>query len=169
MDAGAGTYALILESAGRKPVAVGQLGTLDLRAGFYVYVGSALGPGGLQARINRHFDPSRPIHWHIDCLKRVTRIVEVWYLADPIRREHSWAKALANLPSASIPMPGFGSSDCDCPAHLFAFPTAPKLATFARALARTRGAGKAGTLRRLLPGDYLSLPTGNRGAPTGTR
>jgi Uri superfamily endonuclease len=134
-----------------------------------VYVGSALGPGGLAARIGRHLDSARPLRWHLDYLKRATRIVEIWCVANPLRREHAWANALGSLPNAAIPMPGCGSSDCDCPAHLFAFPTAPKLATFARALARTRGAGKPGTLRRLLPGDYLSLPTGNRGAPTGTR
>lgn len=137
-----GAYALILESARPARLAVGHLGSIDLRPGCYVYVGSALGPGGLPARIARHLDPTRPIHWHIDSLKRTTRAVEVWYVVDPVRREHAWAGAIASLRNASIPMPGFGSSDCHCPAHLFRFPTAPKLATFKRALARTRGAGR---------------------------
>lgn len=137
-----GTYALILQSAGNERVPIGRLGRLDLPPGAYAYVGSALGPGGLQARIARHLDPSRPIHWHIDYLKRATRVVEVWYVVDPVRREHAWARAFGGRSNASIPTPGFGSSDCHCPAHLFRFPTAPKLATFKRALAHTRGAGR---------------------------
>lgn len=141
---------MILETARRAIVTVGRLHDLDLRPGFYAYVGSALGSGGLYARITRHLDPARPLHWHIDYLKPATRIVEVWYVVDTVRREHAWAKALAGIPNASIPTPGFGSSDCRCPAHLFCFPTAPKLATFKRAIARTRGAGK-GSVRSFRP------------------
>ena len=137
-----GTYALVLESAASEVVAVGRLGRIDLRRGFYVYAGSALGPGGLRARIGRHLDPGRPLHWHVDYIKVAMRIVEVWYVADPVRREHAWARALGDLQNASIPLPGFGASDCRCAAHLFRFPTAPGLAAFTRALGRTRGAGK---------------------------
>jgi Uri superfamily endonuclease len=143
-----GTYALILESAGYARVPVGRLGPLDLPPGVYAYVGSALGPGGLRARIARHLDPTRPRHWHIDYLKRATRVAEVWYVVDPVRREHAWASAFGSLSNALIPMKGFGSSDCSCPAHLFYFPTKPTLASFRRALARTRGTGK-GPVRAL--------------------
>lgn len=167
-----GTYALVLESAARTVVAVGRLGRIDLRGGFYVYVGSALGPGGLQARTGRHLDAGRPVHWHIDYLKHATRIVEIWYVADSVRREHAWARVIGDLSNATIPMPGFGASDCRCAAHLFHFPTRPRLATFARALGRARGAG-AGPYRVFRPAsapDDLSPATGNRGAPsTATR
>lgn len=131
-----GTYALILESAGCARVQVGRLGALDLRSGTYVYVGSALGPGGLRARVARHLDPARPLHWHVDALKGATRATCVWYVADPVRREHAWASALGALRNAALPLAGFGSSDCDCPAHLFYFPSRPRVATFARALGR---------------------------------
>ena len=167
-----GTYALVLESAARAVVEVGRLGRIRLHRGFYVYVGSALGPGGLRARIGRHLDPGCAIHWHVDYLKRATRIVEIWYVADPVRREHAWARAIGDLSNATIPIPGFGASDCRCATHLFHFPTRPRLATFARALGRTRGAG-AGPYRVFRPAsapDDLSPATGNRGAPpTGTR
>ena len=145
-----GTYALVLENARPARVAVGRLGSIDLRRGFYVYVGSALGQGGVRARVGRHLVPSRAVHWHIDYLKRAAHILEVWYLLDPIRREHAWAEALGGLAGASIAMPGFGASDCRCAAHLFHFPSAPRLATFARALRRTHegGAGRQ-SLRRL--------------------
>jgi Uri superfamily endonuclease len=140
-DRASGTYALLLRTETSESKRVGKLGRIHLRPGYYAYVGSALGPGGLHARIARHLDPTRPIHWHIDSLKRATRVVEVWYVVDPVRREHAWARAIGDMRNASIPMPGFGSSDCTCPAHLFYFPTQPKLANFKRALARTRGAG----------------------------
>lgn len=145
-----GTYALILESAGYESVRVGRLGALDLPPGVYAYVGSALGPGGLQARVARHLDPTRPRHWHVDYLKRAARIVAVWYVVDPVRREHAWASAFASVSQASIPMKGFGSSDCNCPAHLVYFPTQPTLASFKRALARTRGTGR-GLVRTFRP------------------
>lgn len=147
---GRGTYVLLLGCAGCPNLSAERPGRIDPRLGFHAYVGSALGPGGLRSRIARHLDPTRPIHWHIDPLKRVSRIVEVWYAVDPIRREHAWARALASLSDATIPMMGFGSSDCNCPAHLFHFPTAPRLATFKRAIARTRGAGN-GLLRVFRP------------------
>jgi len=166
-----GTYAVVLESTARAVVEVGQLGPIDLRRGSYVYVGSALGPGGLHARIGRHLDPGRPVHWHFDYLKHAMRIVEIWYVADPMRREHSWARTLGDLSNATIPMPGFGASDCRCASHLFHFPTAPRLARFARALGRTRGAG-AGPYRVFRPAsapDDLSPATGNRGAHSSGR
>lgn len=137
-----GTYVLVAHAADSSYLAVGRLGCLRLDTGFLAYVGSALGPGGLRARIARHLDPARSMHWHIDYLKRATRTVEVWYVVDPIRREHAWARALAGLPHASIPMQGFGSSDCNCAAHLVHFPAAPERAAFRDALDRTRGAGK---------------------------
>lgn len=146
-----GTYALILESARPARLAVGRLGSIDLRVGCYAYVGSALGPGGLQARVGRGLGPRRAVHWHIDYLKRATRIVEVWYVLDPVRREHAWAEALGGLAGASIPMPGFGASDCGCAAHLFCFPSVPRLATFVRALRRAdaAGGGSGQSIRRL--------------------
>jgi len=49
-----GTYALILVAEEQQSAEIGKLGALDVQPGFYVYVGSARGPGGLKARIARH-------------------------------------------------------------------------------------------------------------------
>jgi len=63
-----GTYALLLYSASDAEIRVGRLGHMRLQSGFYVYVGSALGPGGVRARVRHHLlDSPRP-HWHIDYL-----------------------------------------------------------------------------------------------------
>ena len=40
-----GTYALVLQVTARESLQIGRLGKLELRRGFYVYVGSASGPG----------------------------------------------------------------------------------------------------------------------------
>ena len=127
-----GTYSLILSSSIEKPVNVGQLGTLFIKPGFYVYIGSAFGPGGLTARIRHHLKNSRRPHWHIDYLAPKLSLCEIWYSYDPVRREHQWAEAHAGARHASIPLPGFGSSDCCCPSHLFFYTSKPSGRNFSR-------------------------------------
>jgi Uri superfamily endonuclease len=53
-----GTYALILSCSTNIRVQIGRLGTMLLQPGYYVYLGSALGSGGLRARIAHHQKPS---------------------------------------------------------------------------------------------------------------
>jgi Uri superfamily endonuclease len=57
-----GTYALLLSSASRATIAVGRLGDLLLQPGFYVYVGGALGSGGVRARSARHMRSAERPH-----------------------------------------------------------------------------------------------------------
>ena len=114
-----GTYILILHASRPFQAQIGKLGRLDGESGFYIYVGSAFGPGGLRARIGRHLQPTNRLHWHIDYLRQQLPIQTIWYCADTVRREHRWANALAESAMLSIPLAHFGSSDCRCPAHLF--------------------------------------------------
>jgi len=120
IPAAPGTYALALRCGSRRSVRIGRLGVLQLRPGWYVYVGSAFGPGGLRARIGHHLRVARRPHWHVDYLRRRTRLVAVWYVCGA-RCEHEWAQRLGAVPGAAMPLAGFGSSDCHCPAHLFQF------------------------------------------------
>ncbi len=120
-----GTYALVLGSSKMKTITIGKLGTLFLKPGFYVYIGSAFGPGGLQARINHHLKNSSRPHWHIDYLSPTLRLCEIWYTYDPTRCEHQWAEIHAATRGAFIPLPGFGSSDCRCRSHLFFYHSQP--------------------------------------------
>ena len=114
-----GTYVLWLRCAIQGERSIGKLGTLHLQPGYYAYVGSAFGPGGLRARIQHHLrTPKRP-HWHIDYLREVTIAQEIWFIHGDRCMEHRWAGRLAQLPEVRIPLAGFGSSDCRCPAHLF--------------------------------------------------
>jgi Uri superfamily endonuclease len=101
------------------------LGDLQVRPGCYVYVGSAFGPGGLAARIKHHVNRSSRPHWHIDYVCPLLKVVEIWYTTDRIRREHQWAELHAHSRIAHTPLPGFGSSDCRCPSHLFFYKSKP--------------------------------------------
>jgi len=127
-----GTYALILRLPQPTTISVGKLGTFAFRAGWYAYPGSARGPGGLAARVSRHVRTSKTLHWHIDHLRAHAAPVAVWYATGAERRECRWAKGLAELPGASTPVPGFGASDCRCPAHLILLPARPDRLAFAQ-------------------------------------
>jgi Uri superfamily endonuclease len=125
MHSDPGTYTLILSSAVAKPVNIGKLGTLFVKPGFFVYVGSAFGPGGLKARIKHHINHSSRPHWHLDYLSPALKLCEIWYTYDQMRREHQWATIHSQAKKASVPLPGFGSSDCRCLSHLFFYKTKP--------------------------------------------
>ena len=125
-----GTYALILKSTKAASIPVGKLGTLQLRPGFFVYVGSAHGPGGLWGRLAHHLESTARPHWHVDYLRAHTNPQEVWYCCGRRLWEHRWARCLGTQRGASIPLAGFGSSDCTCESHLFFFRGAPSYSTF---------------------------------------
>ena len=134
MNALPGTYALILQADHRRVVRIGRLGQLAVEPGCYVYVGSALGPGGVRARVGHHTRLATRPHWHIDYLRRAAALRHVWYSYDSVRREHAWADIFAHMRGASIPLPGFGASDCACLTHLYFFSRQPRLDTFRRRL-----------------------------------
>jgi Uri superfamily endonuclease len=98
---------------------------MQLQPGFYVYVGSALGTGGVRARLARHMRHAERPHWHIDYLRRHTTLEEIWFCCDRKSREHVLARRIAGMPKVLVPMLGFGSSDCDCESHLFFFEKRP--------------------------------------------
>jgi Uri superfamily endonuclease len=125
-----GTYALILSCTSNARIRVGRLGTILLQHGYYVYVGSALGPGGLRARIAHHQKLSPRPHWHIDYLRAHTRLHSVWLRCDGRRHEHEWARAMLKMKDVTIPLPGFGASDCSCPSHLYFFKDRPRRTNF---------------------------------------
>lgn len=125
-----GTYILVLRSADEQTVRVGALGSLTITTGVYAYVGSAFGPGGVRARVQRHARTGGSTHWHVDYLRSVTTLDEVWYTHDSERRECLWASVLRNGSEASTPLTGFGASDCQCPAHLIEFESRPRMNSF---------------------------------------
>lgn len=120
-----GTYALVFECRGAHAIGIGKLGTLDLTPGYYIYVGSAFGPGGIRARIKHHINRSMKPHWHIDYLKSHCRLDEIWIEYSDQRHESMWVAELAGSERTTVPLNGFGASDGDADSHLFYFNSPP--------------------------------------------
>ncbi len=125
-----GTYILIAHLPTLSTLTIGRLGSFPFAAGWYAYVGSAFGAGGLRGRLKHHLGQGSRPHWHMDYLARAASIAEIWYLASHSGHEHDWASLLMTLPDAALPVPRFGASDCQCPAHLFYFPARPAFDAF---------------------------------------
>lgn len=130
-DSRPGTYALVLALEAPVELRIGSLGQIQFDSAFYLYTGSAFGPGGLAARVRHHLEPVRRAHWHIDHLRQRAEVLAVWHNASRQRLECHWAEAAAAYTGTSA-VPGFGSSDCYCESHLFAVRTLPSLAAFRR-------------------------------------
>ncbi len=122
-----GTYCLVFHCSTSSTVTIGKLGTYQIYPGYYCYIGSAFGRGGLKSRINRHLQINKRTHWHFDYLRPYLTPVEIYYSTDTIKRECQWAELLLEDEQSSIPIKKFGSSDCNCTAHLFYYQVNPQL------------------------------------------
>lgn len=111
LPAAKGTYVLIAFVSRMKRLEVGRLGVCDLAPGFYAYVGSAFGPGGLRARLGHHLESVAEPHWHIDYLLAHAEPVEVWYGLSDRKLERTFAEVLEQSSSFRMPIHRFGSSD----------------------------------------------------------
>ncbi|KAF1078538.1 DUF123 domain-containing protein [Methanogenium sp. MK-MG] len=119
-----GIYCLILKTEGAV-LCVGALGELQFPAGYYIYVGSALGPGGL-ARVTRHIrvyqgtGDYRP-RWHIDRLLTDSRfVVTAAVCGETIDRlECTLARRFRENGVRGFGCSDCRCSDCRCSSHLF--------------------------------------------------
>lgn len=130
-DAAGGTYSLVYELREAARIEVGALGECAFPAGAYAYVGSAHGSNGL-GRVARHCRVAsgdhEVRHWHVDYLGGHPDSTLVAAVASPnttveCRVARRLRSSNASPPegdprSLSVPVPRFGSSDCDCRAHL---------------------------------------------------
>lgn len=115
-----GTYLLCIRL--REPVdtVVGSLGAVSFPAGWYLYVGSALGPGGF-SRVSRHRELARgertTVHWHIDHLLTVelSRLSGTYYFPDMAVECATACRFDGEV------VTGFGATDCRCSSHLAYF------------------------------------------------
>ena len=129
-DSRPGSYVLLMYLRRGQAVTVGSLGPCVFSRGWYLYVGSAFGPGGVEARCNHHRRISQNPRWHVDYLRRIAPLRAIWFTHDRIAQEHRWAAVLRHSTDLELPLPGFGASDCDCPSHLYRAPKRPDLGHF---------------------------------------
>ncbi len=109
---------LVVEAHGE--TTVGRLGRQRFD-GIYLYVGSALGPGGFK-RVERHRavaqGRSKTRRWHIDYLLGLGQLRGVLLFETQDKAmECALARELAR--AAEPVIVGFGASDCRCRTHLF--------------------------------------------------
>ena len=129
-----GSYLLIFSSTQRGSIQVGRVGTLALVHGYYLYIGSAFGPGGVRARVSHHYRISQRPHWHLDYIRPLLSLRQVCYSVDAVRYEHDWATALYRKLDMQVPMPGLGASDCRCHSHFLFTPDRPEPSSILKAL-----------------------------------
>ena len=112
-----GAYVLLIRLEKERKIRVGSLGDIDFRAGRYCYVGSAYGPGGLEARISRHLRKDKRERWHIDHLLKYAEIEEVF-----VKEGGNEVSIAAELSEKCRGIRGFGASDSPLDSHLFICP-----------------------------------------------
>jgi len=104
---------------------------METEPGYYIYVGSAFGPGGVRARVSRHLQREKAKRWHLDFLRESVTFREVWYSHAPEHLEHVWARIFQDM-AGVLPVEGFGCTDCKCRSHLFRTQGRPDLEAFSR-------------------------------------
>lgn len=118
-----GIYCLIIRLFQRHRIKIGCLGTFSFPAGFYVYAGSA--QNSLGRRIERHLRQEKKMHWHIDYLLLHGQVMFVHTYPGEKHMECMLSHKIGNIKNASVPVKGFGSSDCSCVSHLYFFQDNP--------------------------------------------
>jgi sugar fermentation stimulation protein A len=110
-----GSYLIVLRKKRAGTCRIGKLGRIRFEKGYYIYVGSGL--ANLAKRIERHRRLEKKKHWHIDYLRATCEWVGALPILTADDLECAIAKRFRKLAEEEIP--GFGSSDCACPSHLF--------------------------------------------------
>jgi Uri superfamily endonuclease len=112
-----GIYCIVIDLPKTTRIRVGSLGEFEFRPGIYVYVGSAL--SGIEKRVGRHRSSSKKTRWHIDYLLTKAEVMSVIAIPSGDKSvECAVAKSLLKCEDATVPVRGFGSSDCSCDSHL---------------------------------------------------
>ena len=114
LPVGPGAYVLLIQLFDIVPIKLVRQPEVTLHPGHYLYCGSARGPGGIKARVGRHMQKDKNIRWHVDRLTAKGAVLGAWVF--PGGDECDLVAMLAGMP---VPIPGFGSSDCEiCSSHL---------------------------------------------------
>ncbi len=112
-----GAYLLAIRLDTPINIALPRIGACSLSPSWYLYAGSANGPGGMGARVCRHFRRDKPRHWHVDRL--TTACSHIAALLMPDGHECTLVDTLLVSGRFVPAIAGFGSSDCRrCNSHL---------------------------------------------------
>jgi len=121
-----GSYILVIYLKKQSTIKIGSLGKISFNKGYYLYVGSAMGPNGsstLINRVRRHIldAKDKKLHWHIDyLLSSSNSFIKKLYLI-PSLQSYECIIAQEILLCSENYIKDFGSSDCQCKSHLLYF------------------------------------------------
>ncbi|MBY9001934.1 MAG: GIY-YIG nuclease family protein [Candidatus Heimdallarchaeota archaeon] len=115
-----GTYLLYIQVSEILLITIKER-KIPIEEGYYLYVGSAYGSGGLASRLHRHLRKKKKNHWHIDKITTSTKtsINGILVLAEQ-KVECTLSKILSGIENV-IAIKEFGNSDCkkNCMSHFF--------------------------------------------------
>ena len=124
-----GVYVLWLYLPQTCSITIGKLGKFPFEQGVYAYVGRA--QRNLEQRVARHRRLDKKFHWHIDYFRAKADFLGATLFFDHTRDKECWlVRELMRIPTSLFPVPGFGSSDCECGSHFVYLPLAwPRVST----------------------------------------
>ena len=111
-----GAYQLMLRLDQDTVIHIGALGERKFSAGVYVYTGRA--SRYLGRRLRRHLSKEKSLRWHIDYLLQYAHIFSIRIFPFAAGEECAINDETLSKSHCSIPVLGFGSSDCSCRSHL---------------------------------------------------
>ena len=114
-----GSYFLVIRLAGDRNVRT-KAREFQLRAGYYVYVGSAM--NSLEKRVARHFSKEKKLHWHIDYLLREAGLLRAYLIPSEERLEERLSLEVSRF---GEPVEGFGAGDVKVSTNLYRFGKEP--------------------------------------------
>ena len=114
-----GSYFLVMRLAGDRNVRT-KAREFPLRAGYYVYVGSAM--NSLEKRVARHFSKEKKLHWHIDYLLREAELLRAYLIPSEERLEERLSLEVSRF---GEPVEGFGAGDVKVSTNLYRFDREP--------------------------------------------
>ncbi len=114
-----GSYFLVIRLAGDRNVRT-KAREFPLRAGYYVYVGSAM--NSLEKRVARHFSKEKKLHWHIDYLLREAELLRAYLIPSEERLEERLSLEVSRF---GEPVEGFGAGDVKVSTNLYRFGKEP--------------------------------------------
>jgi Uri superfamily endonuclease len=116
--------------------------------GYYAYIGSAVGHNGtnLRQRVARHLRKRKKQHWHIDYFLagREARVMAIVAAGSDVNKECEITRGIQNIEGATIPVVGFGASDCrrNCKSHLVYFGSNVRLESIVEVYRRVSGSAQ---------------------------
>jgi sugar fermentation stimulation protein A len=117
-----GTYTIVLACERPMRVRFGKLGRVNVKIGYYLYTGSALGLGAvsLEGRLTRHNRSFKKKRWHVDYLtaRPSCKLKGTVYLLSNKRFECKINRAVMKDLNTQVILQHLGASDCKCEAHL---------------------------------------------------